>query len=203
MRTGLRIAVGASAVALMLSAACSDSSNTTSPKLASSSASGLLGGLTNTLTSLLVQPLQRTTTLPADVSWSFVAGPGGATSTNSAVGLTVAIPAGALGSNQTITVTALAGSPVAYTFEPHSLIFAKKAYLTQSLAGTTSGLLNLTLSGAYFSTDRLQVNGAGLATVTEILSALVNPLTRTVTFGIQHFSGYIVASGRSADSEDF
>lgn len=202
MRTGLRIAVGASAVALMLSS-CSESSNTTMPRLASSSASGLLGGLTNTLTSLLVQPVQRTTPLASDVTWSFVAGPGGATSTNSAVGLTVAIPSGALGSQQTITVTALAGAPIAYKFEPHGLIFAKKAYLTQSLSGTNASLLNLTLSGAYFATDNLQLNDAGLASVTEILSALTNPFTNTVTFGIQHFSGYIVASGRSSDPEDF
>jgi len=203
MRTGLRVAVGASAVALILSAACSDSSSPTSPRLASSTASGLLGGLTNTLTSLLVQPVQRTTPLPSDVTWSFVAGPGGATSTNSAVGLTVSIPPGALGSSKTITVTALAGSPIAYKFEPHGLVFAKKAYLTQSLVGTSAGLLNLTLSGAYFATDNLELNAAGLASVTEIISALTNPFTRTVTFGVQHFSGYIVASGRSADPEEY
>jgi hypothetical protein len=36
-----------------------------------------------------------------------------------------------------------------------------------------------------------------LAKVTELLPALLSTLTNTVTFGIQHFSGYILASGRS------
>jgi hypothetical protein len=170
------------------------------PQRVASRSNGLLDGLTG----LLVAPVQRATPLASDVSWSFSAGPGGATSTNSSVGLTIAIPSGALSSTQTITVTALAGSPVAYKFEPHGLVFAKKAYLTQDLRKTTSGILNLLLSGAYFSTDRLEVNSSGLALVTEILSAVVNPLSRTVSFGIQHFSGYIVASGYSSgDAEAF
>jgi hypothetical protein len=33
------------------------------------------------------------------------------------------------------------------------------------------------------------------------VSAFANPFNRTVTFGVGHFSGWIVASGRSSGGE--
>jgi len=157
----------------------------------------LLDELLKTVTGLLVAPVQRKQPLANDVVWSFDAGPGGATSRNTAVGVTITIPAGALSSTEHITVTALAGSAVAYGFSPH-LEFDKPVRITQDLRVTTSGLLNLLLSGAHFTGDELNINRNGLALVDELVGALVNPLNQTVTFNVNHFSGWIVASGRSS-----
>lgn len=192
--------------AALLATACSDAGQPLAPARThvGSGASeqllgGIIGGVINTLTNLLVPPINRTTPLASDVRWTFTAGPGGATSSNAAVGLTIVVPAGALSTTQTITVTALAGAPVAYRFEPH-LQFSRKVYLTQNLRGTTAGLL-APLNGAHFATDLLQLNPQGLAIVTELVPALANPLTRTATFGVGHFSGWILGSGRASEAE--
>jgi hypothetical protein len=186
---------GLIAAAAWLATSCTDGSGV-APELSRVNAPAqqtLLGDLT----SLLIAPLQRTQPLASDVSWSFYAGPGGATSSNSTTGLTVKIPYGALNTSQLITVTAPAGSAVAYGFSPH-LTFNKSVVLTQDLRVTDAGLLSLLLSGAHFADDDLVINSDGLALVDEIVSALVNPLTRTVSFGVGHFSGWIVASGKSS-----
>jgi len=96
---------------------------------------------------------------------------------------------------------------VAYRFEPHGLVFARKVTLTQNLRGTTAdGLLSslVPLSGAYFATDDLELDADGLANVTEIIPATLSLLTRKASFPIEHFSGYILASGRGSarESED-
>lgn len=149
-----------------------------------------------------VAPITRTTPLSNDVSWSFTVGSGGATSSNSAVGLTISVPSGAVSSPTTVTVTALKGSAVAYSFAPHGLQFSRKVVLTQKLQGTSAGSQLLpALSGAYFENES-DILGNGLAVVTELLSGLVNPVTKTFSFGIEHFSGYLVASGRADKNAD-
>jgi hypothetical protein len=196
---GARV-LAAVAVTALVAAACSDGMPT-GLQSTRTSANGLLSSTTSSLTSLLVAPVNRTTPLPADVVWSFTAGPGGAVSSNSSVGLTVTIPSGALSSPTTITVTALAGAPVAYQFEPH-LVFNKKVTLRQSLQGTSAGLLNqLLLKGAHFATDGLVVSPSGLVAVTEIVPAVVNILNRSVSFDVQHFTGWLVASGYDGGNE--
>ncbi|HEU4996257.1 MAG TPA: hypothetical protein VFT29_15680 [Gemmatimonadaceae bacterium] len=209
MKNRLAALMLGSALTVLVGTSCSTPDGSLSPISQGPAASenlvgGLVGGLLGTVTGLLVPPVNRTTPLADDVTWSFVAGPGGAVSSNAAVGLTISIPAGALSSTQTITVTALEGSPVAYKFEPHGLVFAKDVKLTQNLRGTTAGgLLSLPLiSGAYFATDRLELQN-GLAVVTEILPAVSDLLTKTVTFPIKHFSGYIAASGRGDAGEGY
>jgi len=203
------------AIAAAVVGACSESTAPTSaPVTVGPEASqqkllgGLLGTLTKTVSNLLVAPVERSRPLAEDVTWSFVAGPLGAVSSNPGVGLTVVVPPGALSSTKTITVTALEGSAVAYKFEPHGLVFDRKVMLTQDLrltsgGGLLGGLLGLGYRGAYFSTDRLQTTSEGLAVVTELLPALSSSLTRTVSFGVEHFSGYIVASGRGGDIDAF
>ena len=161
----------------------------------------LLGELLGAVTGLLVPPVKRNTPLASDVTWSLVAGPDGAVSKNSSVGLTVSIPAGALSTTTTITVRTLAGSAVAYSFEPH-LEFDKAVTLTQSLSGTSAGgLLSLPLvSGAHFDGERLSLTSGGLAIVNEVVPALANIFTRTASFQVDHFSGWILASGRCSDA---
>jgi hypothetical protein len=195
------------AVAVLLSG-CGDVLQPGSPPTGVKTSAGLLGGGTasvdesvESIGEILVAPLHRTTALPDDVSWSFTVGPSGGTSSHSATGLTISVPRGALGSTVTITVTALAGTPVAYGFAPHGLVFAKKVQLTQSLSGLDMGLVSsLLFQGAHFSGDD-PVYTDGLALVTETVNAHVNLLSRTVSFPIEHFSGWIVATGRSGSEE--
>jgi hypothetical protein len=155
--------------------------------------SALLGGLLGGISQLLFAPLQRNTPLAQDVSWSFTVGPAGGSSSNATVGLTISIPANAVSSTTTITATALAGSNVAYRFTPH-VTFNKKIYLTQDLAGTSSGLLgSLLMKAAHFDGSTPTYTSSGLAIVDEIVSGLV--LGGNFTFGVTHFSGWIPGSG--------
>src|SRR5437764_15235373 len=109
------------ALSLLLLSSCTTSDAPSAPNRAP--AHDLLTGIVGSLTTTLVAPISRAAALPADVSWSFVAGPDGARSTNAALGITITIPRGALASTQMITVTAPAGSAIAYEFAPH-LAFA-------------------------------------------------------------------------------
>ncbi|MEX2155021.1 MAG: hypothetical protein WD825_16880 [Gemmatimonadaceae bacterium] len=203
MRKPMRALVALAVTTTFVVTACSDASRpfASAPvRDVAQESQNLLGGLLGTVTSLLVAPLHRTTPLPADVVWTFTAGPEGAVSSNPSVGLKITVPAGALTSTQTITVTALAGSLVAYRFEPH-LEFERKVSLRQNLDGTDVGLLSgAVLKGAHFPGDAPVLTDDGLAIVDEIVAATVNLLTRTVKFDVGHFSGWIVASGMGGDA---
>jgi hypothetical protein len=167
---------------------------------------GLVGGVVNTVTSILpvdelLPVLHRRQSLRQDVTWSFVAGPDGATSHNSATGLTIVIPRGALTTTQTITVRAPAGSLIQYEFGPHGLQFAKPVELRQDLTlADLTVLLGLDkISGAYYGQGSLQYDpSTNLAHVDELEPTTVNLLTLSTSVKIQHFSGYILATGRGA-----
>lgn len=142
----------------------------------------------------LVTPALRLTPLAADVSWSFVAGPLGATSTDAGTGLTVVVPPGALSTTQTITVTALAGAATAYRFEPHGLVFDKPVDLYQSLSALANASKHL--RGAYFPDDVPAIDPAtGLMIVTELEPTKFDKKAGLVRIKIKHFSGYAVISG--------
>lgn len=193
---GFALAVGLAVTA------CSDRSVTPPATLdRGADQSSLLGGLLGGVNSLLFQPLERNTPLASNVSWTFTAGPSGGFTSNSSVGLTVSIPPGALTSTTTFTVTALAGAPVAYRFEPH-VDFSKTVYLTQDLSGTSAGVLNsLLLKGAHFPGSAPAYTSGGLAIVDEIVPGLT--LSGKLTFGVTHFSGWIGGAGyMSSDASD-
>ena len=209
MRNGVRALLGLAVATTVFTTACAESSTAplATPIHADTTANssnllgGLLGGVigtvTRTLNALLASPVTRNAPLAQDVTWTFVAKPGGAISSNSTVGLTIVVPPGAVDSYQTITVTALKGSAVAYRFEPH-MEFDRKVVLTQNLRGTSAGnLLSLNaLKGAHFEGDLLDYLN-GKVKVTEIVPALLSWLTKTASFGVDHFSGWILASGYS------
>lgn len=191
MRKGLVVSI---ALAALTVSACRD---VVEPPGAAPRGVAVAGSPAALLTSL-VAPVERTAALPADVSWSFQIGPAGGVSTDPGTGLTFRVPAGALAENVTITITALAGRPVAYRFDPHGLVFARSATLTQDLRGTTAASPSLLpLLGAYFATEQLELTADGLVAVTETVTAVTNPLALTATFPVRHFSGYILASGRA------
>lgn len=204
MRYGVRSFLGFAAAATVLVTACADSTRgpATAPVAPSEASAQLLGGLLGTVTgtvgSLLASPVHRKAALANDVSWSFYAGPLGAKSSNPDVGLTVQVPYGALDRTVKITVTALKGTAVAYRFEPH-LEFDRPVVLTQDLNQVNTGLLGSGLlssfQGAHFEGDAPEMTDGGLAIVTEVVGAVVNLFSKNVSFGVRHFSGWILTSG--------
>jgi hypothetical protein len=151
--------------------------------------SSLLG-----LRSTSVTPLQRTTPLPTNLTASAYIGALGGSLSIPGAGITVVVPPLALTSTKLVTVTALAGSNVAYEFEPHGTKFLVPLVVTQNLSNTqakSGGLINpLSLFVGYFPDD------TNVLSVTELLNVNVNLLNQTAVFTVTHFSGYIVASGR-------
>ena len=194
----LGLAVITSAITAIAISGCA--SDTTAPAAAGATASApsrsLLGVLTQPTT---VSPLLRLTPLASNVSASTIVGTLGGAISIPAAGLNVVIPPLAVAPGTRITVTALAGSNVAYQFEPHGIRFAVPLIATQSLRGTqaqTGGLINpSSLFAGYFP------DAANQTLVSELLNLNVNLLNQTSVLTIWHFSGYIIATGRS-DSSD-
>ena len=197
-----------SLAAVFAVAGCAESSIPTAPTLSAHQAPlshGRLGGARGLVeetssSNFRVQPALRSQPLASDVTWSFVAGPFGVVSTNLPTGLTVVVPPGALHTRKTITVTALAGSSVAYRFEPHGLQFQVPVLLNQSLlalAPTPDPLF-----GGYFPADAPEIDPAtGLTIVTELPPSRMDLTAGLLQIGIRHFSGYIAASGRSGNRD--
>jgi len=161
-----------------------------SPTAPSAVASSSLLGLTKTT----VTPLQRIKPLRSALSASAYIGALGGRLAIQGAGITVVVPPLALTSTKLVTVTALAGSNVAYTFEPHGTTFLVPLVVTQDLTNTqatTGGLINpLSLVVGYFPDSN------NILSVTELLNINLNLLNKSAIFSVTHFSGYIVASGR-------
>jgi hypothetical protein len=201
---GLALAAGA-----VVAGCNSDRSPLAPPRTdaAVQASSSLLGGVVGVVTgtvgkvlNVVVSLVQRPAPLANDVSWSFTAGPAGASSSSRESGLSIVVPPGALDRTVTITVTARKGNVYDYHFEPEGLQFAKPVVLTQdlsnsSLLGLVSDLLSgkKAIKGAYYAAPTLKYDPAtGLATVNELEPSVSGP--GTVTFRIRHFSGYTVAA---------
>ncbi|MDQ6611315.1 MAG: hypothetical protein M3Y64_02690 [Gemmatimonadota bacterium] len=150
----------------------------------------LLPGLGLARQNLLVSPL---------VQSAIIDNRGGTIELKS-LGLKITIPSGAItGAPIAITVKALAGSMVAYEFEPHGTVFAKPLKFEQSLDNTTWEDIKFkgVLSGGYFQdAGQLNVMG-GTALLNETYPVTVS--SKNVSFDIWHFSGYMVATGRTAE----
>jgi len=171
---------------------CGIDQSTGVPRLEASgpdtSSASLLGSLTSLFS---VNGLQRTTPLAAPITVSRDIGADGGTLAIPEAGVTVLVPRGALAQTTTITMTARAGSLVAYDFAPHGITFAKPLVFSQQLKGTNASLLTAPfLQLGYYSDPNLLTQTGGL--VSELLGGTLNTLTWTFTAPIPHFSGYIV-----------
>ena len=168
----------------------------TLPQLKQSAPEAPAGDLLGGLTSLLgVNGLQRTQALAAPITVTKAIGPDGGTLAIPQAGVTVTVPRGALAATTTITMTARAGSLVAYDFAPHGITFAKPLVFSQQLRGTNATLLSAPfLQLGYYQDASLLTKTGGL--VSELLGGAVNTLTWTFTSTIPHFSGYMVSCGR-------
>jgi hypothetical protein len=193
------------AIALIAATGCSvDRSPTAVTPSAPSARSGdLLGGLTGVIGSTLsgvtgllttVHGVRRTTPLAAPITVTKVIGLYGGSLSIPQAGVTVVVPYGALKANTEITMTARAGSMIAYDFAPHGIVFAKPLVFSQNLRGTTASLLTpLSLKLAYY--DDPSLLGETTAVVSELITGVTNLLTGTFTSTIPHFSGYLLACG--------
>jgi hypothetical protein len=194
--------IGAFVLALSLAVACSSEHATpTTPLLAPTAASasllGTVGSVVGTTLSVLqpVTLLQRTTALPADIAVTQTIGAGGGTLSIPGAGVTVTVPMGALAAPTIITMTARAGTNVAYDFQPHGIVFAKPLTFTQKLGGTNTSLLSpLTGMQLGYYADDSQL-GQTTALVGELIGGTLNLLSQTFTSRIGHFSGYVVSCG--------
>ena len=193
------------AVASLFTVASCDSATAPTPTPASNSASKLLLSSPTTVT-----VVTRNTPLPAPVSASATIGIFGGQIKVPGTGLRVVVPALALSKTTKITVTAVAGNQVAYEFEPHGIRFLTPLLVTQDLTNTSaansSGLLNTVLSGGlvagYFSSLSDLNPSAGTALVSELLGVALNLSSKSATFSVFHFSGYLVAMGDGAFDSD-
>lgn len=190
---GLLVATAAAAYG------CGD---TTSP-VASATHGGRAPSLAGSATSVAV--LQRNTPLTKNVSVTVPIGKNGGTIEIPEAGIKVIFPKNALtppkaNHRYDITVTALKGDEVAYTFEPHGLTFREPVMVMQDYKDTHAyknpGVLSA-IEGAYFpALSDLDAAGA-TARVSEFRPTDVDVTGSKIKFTVEHFSGYLIASGRS------
>jgi len=192
----LGLAVITSAITAIAISGCA--ADATSPMAPAAAPSQSLLGLLSQPT--IVSPLLRNTPLPADISASTIVGVLGGNVSLPAAGLNVVIPPLAVAAGTRITVRAMAGSKVAYEFEPHGIRFGVPLIATQSLRDTqaqSGGLINpLSLFAGYFP-DQTQPTS-----ISELLNVNISLLNQTSIFSIWHFSGYIIATGRAQSGDE-
>lgn len=180
-------------------AGCSDSATAPQPVVPQPQA-GLIGSLLDVTKTLLtsVTGLLRLSPQP-ELTRSITVGYEGGVLNIPETGLRLTIPRGAVRYSTKITVKSIAGMTVAYDFEPHGIKFAVPLEFSQDLAGTNMNA-NTVLSGGYFAATTQLLSWAGLAKVDEILPAKV--IDGRAVFGISHFSGYMVSTGRSSETTE-
>ena len=146
----------------------------------------------------VVQILKRDDAIPTLLASGIISPKGGRLDIESA-GLTVDFSRGAVSAPTRITVTALSGRNVAYQFEPHGIVFRAPVTVRQSLRHTTAWknpALAAQLQGSYF--DRLLVDPTEVfARSLERRPGKLKNSSKILEFSIEHFSGYIVSTGKS------
>jgi hypothetical protein len=150
--------------------------------------------------------LKRMKPLETNLSASAVIGPKGGSIKIDAAGGKIDIPAGALAAETMITMTALAGTNVAYEFQPHGLTFAVPVKVQQTIAGTWAAeypKLLAGMHGSYFDQTSLETAfvdpGKYFAHVKEHQIGYLEANASQIKFYIGHFSGYLVSCGFSDD----
>ncbi len=110
------------------------------------------------------------------------------------LGFKIVVPKNAiLTNNLLVTVTALEGKAVAYSFEPHGTLFVQPVSIEQGLNSTSwknnkgKGLFNV----GYFANDSQLNLLNGNALINEVLPAWLD--RDKLYFDVFHFSGYMVS----------
>jgi hypothetical protein len=148
-----------------------------------------------------VAGLRRERPLRTDLTVTQVIGPRGGRLTHAEAGLTLEVPAGAVSQATTFRVTALAGDQVAYDFGPDGAVFPINLRATQDLRGTNAPRLPRNVS---FTLGQLGPDGQPIAAPSpdQQITGAVDRTGRAVTFGVPHFSGWIIMyrNGQDPDS---
>ena len=212
---------GAASLALLAAAACGDSANPTATELTATdqqlSIRGGNGGHTNSghgndkqdynpLPSNLL--LRRNTELPQNIVASTTVTPArGGWLQIDAAGLVVYFPPNAVTSDLVVTVTAMKGSKVWYTFEPHGTQFNQPIWIGQLLLNTEAnvprGKSRPELWAGYLANGDSDILPDGTGAFAETFDAwLYGQGNDTYAlFSTTHFSGYALASGRRPTGE--
>jgi hypothetical protein len=143
--------------------------------------------------------MNRLTALWQDQTVSAVIGHDGGALQLPDAGVWLYIPKGAVKNNTTFSVTAVAGSMVAYEFEPHGMTFESPLYIVQMITNTgaeTSDPNLYNFEGGHFGSRADLDTTAAVGIVNETLPTYVDPKGRWIAFPVTHFSGYLLASGR-------
>ncbi|MGI8508819.1 MAG: hypothetical protein ACR2MQ_05795 [Gemmatimonadaceae bacterium] len=158
------------------------------------------------LNKILVPVVSRRTALSHDITVTKDIGPDGGTLKIDEAGLTVKFAPGAVPQITSITATAYAGHLVSYGFGPHGIHFAAPVTIVQDASKTTvnENLVGAsTLFGAYTPDGPSDITADGRALVSELRGTqstvgtlLGRKQVQTVSFVIEHFSGYILMGGR-------
>ena len=145
---------------------------------------------------LEVDVLQRSEPLPRDFEATGTIGRKGGTLRIPEAGFSIEFPPNAVRVPTHVTVTAQAGTGVAYAFQPHGLVFRKPPVITQDLRGTVvfgDPVLRNGLEGAYVAGD----GPVGLtARVRETRPATVDVAGWKLRWGVDHFSVYVASTRR-------
>lgn len=140
-----------------------------------------------------VVALRWRTPLRNDITRRAVIGPEGGSISIEELGFEFTMPEGAVAVPTPVTVVAVAGSVVAYEFEPHGIRFEERATFSQELEYTElTSVLGVVMQGAYFK-SRDDISRDGTARVSELIPTRLDYFPLRVKFPIKHFSGYIVA----------
>ncbi len=189
----MRIRLATTALAILL-AGCADAPTAPTapsvprgPSLALASSEMTVAGLT------------RDVPFESDRTYTFTVGTAGGSFALTGTGLRIDVPANALPTKRlTITVTASAGDMVAYNFEPHGTVFRKPLTLSQSTRGTSYWRLKdpAAVEAGYFAHSEQLDESANTAVVNEVLPVSVDSYGSQLRFNAEHFSGYMLSSGR-------
>ncbi|HEX9562782.1 MAG TPA: hypothetical protein VF981_02380 [Gemmatimonadaceae bacterium] len=140
------------------------------------------------------QPLERDVSLRSDVTVRALIGSGGGRISLPGQGFTLIVPRGAVRNDTRFSVTAVAGTMVAYEFEPHGTTFRVPLVAIQDLNDTSYRLRLLSsLTAGYFESRTQLFNLDGTVILNELIPGILSPLTGRFSWPIEHFSGYIVA----------
>jgi len=156
-----------------------------------------------TLSDGRVTVIRRLTPLPRDITAGEWINKNGGSITIPEAGLKVTVPAGAVARRTYFTVIAHAGDLVSYEFGPHGMAFPVPLQLHQDIRELNIWKQNGDLSptvipieAGYFPSRSDIDSTQGIAVVQEILPVDIDLAGSKLHFGVQHFSGYLLASGR-------
>ena len=112
-------------------------------------------------------------------------------------GMTITFPAGLVKKPTQFWATARAGKVVAYDFGPAG-VFTQPLVVTQKLHGTSLWKVKdpSAIQGAYYKDDGAINDAAERAFVSELRPTEVDLQGNKLTFTVDHFSGYLMSTGR-------